>query len=71
MIENVDAENITNSIINYAKEINADTIAIMTEQEMTTANLFLGAYAQQMVNHSPIPVLSIHAREYIRIQPGN
>ena len=71
VIENVDAENITNSIINYAKEINADTIAIMTEQEMTTANLFLGAYAQQMVNHSPIPVLSIHAREYIRIQPGN
>ncbi|MCD4729484.1 MAG: universal stress protein [Bacteroidales bacterium] len=71
VIEKVDAENITNSIINYAKEINADTIAIMTEQEMTTANLFLGAYAQQMVNHSPIPVLSIHAREYIRIQPGN
>jgi nucleotide-binding universal stress UspA family protein len=71
VIEKVDAENITNSIINYAKEINADIIAIMTEQEMTTANLFLGAYAQQMVNHSPIPVLSIHAREYIRIQPGN
>ena len=35
----------------------------MTEQEPTAANILLGAYAQQMVNHSPIPVLSIHAKE--------
>ena len=66
--ETVDAENITNATVEYAKSIDADLIAIMTEQETTTANLFLGAYAQQMVNHSPIPVLSIHAKEYIRIQ---
>ncbi|MCB0804852.1 MAG: universal stress protein [Bacteroidales bacterium] len=64
----VEAENITNSTIEYAKSIDADLIAIMTEQETTTANLFLGAYAQQMVNHSPVPVLNIHAKEYIRIQ---
>ena len=67
-IEAIDAENITNAAVEYAKKIDADIIAIMTEQETTTANLFLGAYAQQMVNHSPIPVLSIHAKEYIRIQ---
>ncbi len=66
-VEAIDAENITNSTIDYAKKIDADIIAIMTEQETTTSNLFLGAYAQQMVNHSPIPVLNIHAREYIRI----
>lgn len=63
-----DAENITKATIQYSMGVNADLIAIMTEQETTTANLFLGAYAQQMVNHSPIPVLSVHAREYIRIQ---
>lgn len=62
-----EAENITKSTIQYATEMDADVIAIMTEQETTTANLFLGAYAQQMVNHAPIPVLSIHAKEYIRI----
>lgn len=61
----IDAENVTNTTINYANTINADLIVIMTEQEMTTANLFLGAFAQQMVNHSPIPVLNIHAKEYI------
>ncbi len=67
-LEAVEAENITNSTIDYAKKVEADVIAIMTEQETTTSNLFLGAYAQQMVNHSPIPVLSIHAKEYIIIQ---
>jgi len=67
-VAQLEAENITNSTINYAKAEEADIIAIMTEQETTTANLFLGAYAQQMVNHSPIPVLSIHAKEYIRLQ---
>jgi nucleotide-binding universal stress UspA family protein len=63
----IEADNITNATIDYATEIDADLIAIMTEQETTTANLFLGAYAQQMVNHSPIPVLSLHAKEYIKI----
>ena len=67
-LEAVDAENVTNATIEYSQKVNGDVIAIMTEQETTTANLFLGAYAQQMVNHSPIPVLSIHAKEYIRIQ---
>ena len=67
-LEAVEAENITNATIDYATKVNGDIISIMTEQETTTANLFLGAYAQQMVNHSPIPVLSIHAKEYIRIQ---
>ncbi|MCD4698615.1 MAG: universal stress protein [Bacteroidales bacterium] len=68
VMASVEAENITNSTINYATSVEAELIAIMTEQETTTANLFLGAYAQQMVNHSPIPVLSLHAKEYIRIQ---
>lgn len=67
-LEKLEAENITNSTIEYALKVDAGLISIMTEQETTTANLFLGAFAQQMVNHSPIPVLSIHAREYIRIQ---
>ncbi len=66
-IETLEGENITNSTISYAKGIEADIIAIMTEQETTTSNLFLGAFAQQMVNHSPIPVLNIHAKEYIRV----
>jgi nucleotide-binding universal stress UspA family protein len=53
-------DNVTTMTIEYAKKVDADLIAIMTEQETSMLNAFLGAYAQQMVNHSPIPVLSMH-----------
>jgi len=55
----IDSEQITDDTLEYAKSINANLIAIMTEQETTTANLWMGPYAAQMVNHSPFPVLSV------------
>lgn len=63
-IKFVEAENITEATIEYAKGVKANLISIMTEQETSTANLWLGPYAAQMVNHSPIPVLSIHPEKY-------
>ncbi len=60
----MEADNISEVTVKYAKEIGANLISIMTEQETTTANLLHGPYASQMVNHSPIPVLSIHASKY-------
>lgn len=62
----IEADNLTKSTIGYAERIEANLISIMTEQERTTTNLWLGPYAQQMVNHSPFPVLSIHPKELIR-----
>jgi nucleotide-binding universal stress UspA family protein len=56
----VEADNITDETLKYAESIKANLIAIMTEQEISITNLLLGPYALQMVNHSPIPVLSIH-----------
>lgn len=58
-------ENLTDSTIEYATKIEANLISIMTEQEKSARNLILGPYAQQMVNHSPIPVLSIHPKEML------
>ncbi len=52
--------NITESTIEYAISVDAELISIMTEQVSSTKNLWLGKYAQQMVNHSPIPVLCNH-----------
>lgn len=60
----IDADNITEETLNYASKIGANLISIMTEQETSTANLLLGPYASQMVNHSPIPVLSIHPSKF-------
>lgn len=59
----IEADNLTTSTIEYAKKNEANLICIMTEQEKTATNLWLGPYAQQMVHHSPIPVLSIHPME--------
>ncbi|HAH60247.1 MAG: universal stress protein [Lentimicrobiaceae bacterium] len=62
-IVELEADNLATSVMDYARESEANMISIMTEQEKSTSNLWLGPYAQQMVHHSPIPVLSIHAAE--------
>jgi len=59
--------NLADAMIDYAREVDANLISLMTEQETTTSNLWMGPYAQQVVNHSPIPVLSIHCRELMTI----
>lgn len=59
--------NITNLTVDYAKKVKADVILIMTEQEPQIGSFFLGKFAQQMVNHSPIPVMSIAPREDLMI----
>jgi len=56
--EHLFGSNITESTIEYALGIDAQLIVIMTEQTESAKNLMLGPYAQQMVNHSPVPVLS-------------
>jgi hypothetical protein len=57
------SNNISKDTIDYALKIGADLITIMTEQE-TPANILLGVHAQQMVNQSPVPILSIHPVEH-------
>ena len=56
------ANDLTKAVLSYAVNVEADLIAIMTEQE-TPANILLGAQAQQLINQSAIPVLSIHPQE--------
>jgi nucleotide-binding universal stress UspA family protein len=53
---------VTKALLQYAVNVNADLIAIMTDQD-TPANILLGAQAQQMINQSAIPILSIHPSE--------
>jgi len=62
-VKSVDCDNITTATIKYAEEIEADQIYIMTEQEQETSNIWLGPFAMQMFNNSPIPVINIHPKE--------
>lgn len=63
LITSKEADNISDGMIEYAQSVDANLISIMTQQESTTANLWMGPYAQQTINRSPIPVLCIRPKE--------
>ena len=54
-------KNISEACVDYANEIGADLISIMSERESPTG-FFMGHYAQQLVNKSNVSVLTIHVR---------
>jgi len=60
--DSIIAGNLTKAVLGYAVNVKADLVSIMTEQE-TPRNILLGPQAQQMINQSPIPVLSLHPQE--------
>lgn len=53
--------NVPETCIAYGEEVNAGLMLIMTETE--SSGFFMGSYAQQLVNSSTIPVMSIHSRD--------
>jgi len=55
----VRGKNIAEMVVNYAKEVDADLIMIMSKAEVNLKEFFIGTTAQQVINISPIPVLSI------------
>lgn len=59
----IETHDITDATIDYAVKIKANLISIMDQQERMPSNLWSGSFAAQMVNHSPIPVLSVHAKD--------
>jgi nucleotide-binding universal stress UspA family protein len=46
--------------LRYARKAKADLIAVLTDHESKYKGKFMGLFAQQVVNHSKIPVLNIH-----------
>ena len=52
-------ETLSENVIDYAKQVDGDLIMIMTQQEVDFTELFIGSAAQEIINHSPIPVFSI------------
>lgn len=56
-------DNITDLTLDYARKVNADLISIMTEQSLAFSGLVLGGNAQDMLNKSEFPVLSITPKE--------
>jgi len=57
--------NLTSDLLSVIEKNNADLLVIMTEQQNRSANIMLGESAQQLVNNSPVPVISIHPDDKI------
>lgn len=63
-VEFVHGSDVGEEIINYSKKVKADLIMIMTQEELTwTDSLFISSSAQQIINESDIPVLSVRPKE--------
>jgi len=58
--EFVENSNIVGGILKYTKKVKADLILIMTQSEMDWTDMFIGSSAQEIINKSDVPVLSIH-----------
>lgn len=52
-------ETLAQCIVDYAKKVEGDLILIMTQQEIDFTPYFIGSSAQEIINNSEIPVLSI------------
>jgi nucleotide-binding universal stress UspA family protein len=57
--EFVSGNDVVDEILATAKRIEADLIMIMTQQEVGFTDLFISSAAQEIINNSEIPVLSI------------
>jgi len=60
--------NIHDVILNYSKEIHANAMMIMTHQEVSTSDKYIGAVANQIIHDSSIPVISLTSAASIHKQ---
>lgn len=63
------SDNIAMSVLNYAKELDADLILIANEHDEAVLGWVVSSLTQQIVNHSPIPVMSITPHKGISFFP--
>lgn len=65
VVEHLEVDNVAASLLDYSQKNDIELITIMTDQGTTTANKFLGPYAQQLINNSIVPVMSVRSKEYM------
>jgi len=60
--------NIAKLTIDHAVATKADLIAIMTDADDDLSKMLLGGYAQYMVHHSPLPILSVQPKTDLTVK---
>jgi nucleotide-binding universal stress UspA family protein len=46
-------------VLNYARDIHADNLMLMTHQEISSSDKYIGAVAHQIIREAPMPVISL------------
>lgn len=59
----IEGKNKARIVIEYANKIGADLIIIMNQPDLNMKEIFVGTQAQQVINLSNIPVVTIHPIE--------
>lgn len=57
-------ETLAQCILDYSNKVDGDLLIIMTQQETNFTRMFIGSTAQEIVNNSEIPVMSIIPKEH-------
>ncbi|GAB4448097.1 MAG: universal stress protein [Bacteroidia bacterium] len=63
-------QNGVRTIIDFAKENNNDLIVLMDEGDAQETGIFFSIMSQQIIHHSPVPVLSIYP-EHLGVDPSS
>ena len=63
IVDSINSEKIAADIIEHARLVDADLISIMTDVQDEASSILLGPFAQQLVNYSPVPVITLHPND--------
>lgn len=66
VVKSLETNDVVQETIRYADEINADIISIMTTQISLVSNIWKGTFAEQLIDQSTIPVITVPSKELIR-----
>jgi nucleotide-binding universal stress UspA family protein len=61
--EMIKGGDVAEELLKYARQVKADLIMIMTQEEMNWTERFIGSSAQEVINGTDIPVLTIQPAE--------
>jgi nucleotide-binding universal stress UspA family protein len=61
--ELITGDDVADELLKYAKQVKADLIMIMTQEEMNWTERFIGSAAQEIINGTEIPVLTVRPQE--------
>lgn len=62
-VEFLHGDDVAEEVVKYSKRIKADLIMVMTQSEIYWSDMFISSAAQDIINSSDIPVLSIRPKE--------